>query len=265
MRSSIALALLPILAGVPRLARAADDLAPVLARAAAVEDATKPVYDTWSYTLSVDSKEIDKKGKTKTEEIVDLRHHENGQEELLRDVKDGKDITAERKKEEQAHAHATPSPSATATAAGAKKDDDGGNLGFESPFAREKQPLYRFERAGGGAPEPGVLRIRFAPKDAKRKGAMAGEAEVEDATGRVRSMTMHPAKLPTLVSQLDVTMVLGTSLATGPVLSKIVVDATGGILFVKKRFHVVTTFSDWTQPSPPLPTAAPSRNPDVRP
>lgn len=254
MRPSIALALLPILAGVPRLARAADELAPVLARAAAVEDATKRVYETWSYTLSVDSKELDKKGKTKTEEIVDLRHHENGQEELLRDVKDGKDITADRKKEEQAHA--TPSPSATATAAAKKGDDgdDGGGLGFESPFARDKQPLYRFERASGAAAtEPGVLRIRFTPKDPKRKGAMAGEAEVEDATGRVRSMTMHPAKLPTLVSQLEVTMVLGTTLDAGPVLSKIVVDATGGILFVKKRFHVVTTFSEFAPPSTTAP------------
>ena len=230
----LAVALLALAA--PALA-ANDDLAPLLAKLAAAEDRAHPIYREWNYTIKMNADELDSKGKPQSTTKVELRHSfENGEEKqtLVHEEKDGKDITKERQEKQKAREEKRDA---------AKKDakkDEGDDDEFPSPFGTKEQPKYVFTRLG---PD----RIGFAPK-VPSKDAMKGDAVV-DATGRLKTVTMTPSKMPAMVSVLEITMELGNGDAETPLLSDLEVHGEGGVLFIKKRFRASTIFSDFAKPA----------------
>ncbi len=233
------------------LARGADDALPaLLARLAAAEERTAKVYDDWEYTMTIQADELDKKGVATRAEKIEMRHgHANGEatDALVRYERDGKDVTAEEKAKHDAKVAKRHEKEKDKAKSKDAKSDDGGS-DFPSPFAPKEQPRYTFTALGSDPAGAGRVRIGFAPKKAADM-EMKGEAVVDSSTGRIRSMTMTPAKLPAMVQALEISMEYGNGTDDAPLLSVMKMHGEGGILFVKKRFRAVTTFTNFVAPA----------------
>lgn len=228
----------------PAGARAADDTLPsLLTKLAADEDRTAKVYDDWDYSMTIHAEELDRKGSTSSDEKIEMRHaHVNGEstDDLVRYERDGKDVTAE----EQAKHKAKVEKREAKRKDSAKKDDD---QDFPSPFATKEQAKYTFTRLGPDPADASRVRIGFVPKKAAEM-EMKGEASVDAATGRIRSITMTPAKMPAMVQQLAIEMEYQSGPDDLRLLSVLKIHGEAGILFVKKRFRATTTFKDFAKP-----------------
>lgn len=214
------------------LASAGDDLTPLLDRIAASSAESSKAYDTWDYTISIDTIELDGDGKQVGTDVIDVRHSHAGgkaKDELVRHLHDGKDVTAADKKD-----HADDGDKSDAPAAS-----------FGSPFDADARGAYTFTRLTPDA--DGHARIRFVPKKSGDD-TMTGSAVVDETSGRLISCHMQPTNPPLLVSHMDVKMDFGGKIALGPVIDKIVIDAEVGIAFVKKHFRATTSLSQWTPP-----------------
>lgn len=228
----------------PAGARAADDTLPsLLTKLAADEDRTAKVYDDWDYSMTIHAEELDRKGSASSDEKIEMRHaHANGEatDDLVRYERDGKDVTAE----EQAKHKAKVEKRQAKQKAAPKKDDD---PDFPSPFATKEQPKYTFTRLGPDPADASRVRIGFVPKKAAEM-EMTGEASVDAATNRIRSITMTPAKMPAMVQKLEIEMEYQRGPDDLPLLSELKIHGEAGVLFVKKRFRATTTFKDFAKP-----------------
>jgi hypothetical protein len=214
------------------LVSAGDDLTPLLDRIAASSGESGKAYDTWDYTVSIDTVELDGDGKAVGTDVMEVRHsHAGGKvhDELVKHLHDGKDVTASDKKDHAGDADKGDAPAA----------------GFGSPFDADSRAAYTFTRLAPGA--DGHARIRFVPKKSGDD-TMTGSAVVDEASGRLIAIHMQPTNPPVLVSHMDVKMEFGGKTALGPVIDKIVIDAEVGIAFVKKHFRATTSLSQWTAP-----------------
>lgn len=199
------------------------------------EVASETAFERKPCLLTIDVKELDKKGAVKdSSEIVMRRGFVDGEphDELLRYIESGVDVTekkkAERKKRKEDEAKDV-----------ARKNDDDDEI--RSPFHPKVVESYTFEDLGADAADPDLRRIRFAPKKgATGEDLLLGEARLT-ADGWIRDTTAKPAKLPMLVSSIDVAATFGEA---GEIV-RLELKGEAGILFVKKRFRVVTNF-DWT-------------------
>lgn len=228
----------------PAGARAADDALPsLLTKLAADEDRGAKAYDDWDYSMTLHAEELDRKGNASSDETIEMRHaHANGKatDDLVRYERDGKDVTAE----EQAKHKAKVEKREAKRKDSAKKDDD---PDFPSPFASKEQPKYTFTRLGPDPADASRVRIGFVPQKAADM-LMKGEASVDAATGRIRSVTMAPAKMPAMVQQLAIEMEYQRGPDDLSLLSVLKIHGEAGVLFVKKRFRATTTFRDFAKP-----------------
>jgi hypothetical protein len=74
---------------------------------------------------------------------------------------------------------------------------------------------------------------------------MIGDAAVDPETGDLVRMSMRPSKNPMFVDRLFMELEFDAQTPAGRAVSKITAKGAGGIAFIKKRFAVVTTLSDY--------------------
>jgi hypothetical protein len=189
-------------------------------------------------TVTSRTEERDGDGRvTHTYERVRRMSEQGGKQtsELVRAVDDGQDVTARRR--EEAHQRAADQKD------GEKGDDKG--LSFELPFTKENQARHRFTVLGPDAQDGRLLRVGFEPAGERDPQVMVGEALVDAQSGQVRQLRFRPSKFPSLlIDRLDVQMDFREQPGVGAVVSRLVVDGEGGVLFFKKRGRSTVSFTD---------------------
>jgi hypothetical protein len=241
------LALLPLLAALPAQARepapaaggAGTDLPALLQRIGESTPGMDYLVKERVREMTVTSRTEERDGKgrvTHTYERVRRMRHEDGKQtsELLRALDDGRDVTAERRAEAQKRAAEQQDA--------AKKE---GGLSFELPFTKENQARHRFTVLGPDAQDGRLLRVGFEPAGERDPQVMVGEALVDSQSGQVRQLRFRPSKFPSLlIDRLDVQMDFREQPGVGAVVSRLVVDGEGGLLFFKKRGRSTLRFAD---------------------
>lgn len=193
-------------------------------------------------TLTIDAKELDKKGGVKDaseivlrREVVDGKPHD----ELVRYVENGKDVTEEKKKAKSKKDAEEPKAKKGEDGDEDEDEDDDDDGELRSPFHPKVVESYAFEDLGADASDSALRRIRFQPKPgAAGEDLLTGEA-ILTADARLHSVRARPAKLPMLVSAMDIAAAFG---ASGEI-ERMEMSGEAGALFIKKRFRVVTTFA----------------------
>lgn len=238
------LALLVLLAALPARARepaplaGGTDLAALLARIGESTPGMGYLVKERVQEMTVTSltEERDGKGRvTHTYERVRRMREQDGEQtsELLRAVDDGQDVTARRREE-----------AARRDAEGKGKQAEKG-VAFELPFTKENLPRHRFTVLGRDAQDASKLRLGFEPAGERDPTVMVGEALVDAASGRVLQLRFRPSKYPSMfIDRLDVQMDFREQPGVGAVVSRLVVDGEGGLLFFKKRGRSTVSFTD---------------------
>lgn len=108
-----------------------------------------------------------------------------------------------------------------------------------SPFHPSERAKYRFELLADGK------RISFEPVGSRTDENLIGEASIDPEAGQVLSLTMRPAKFPMFVQELEIHVEFAAATPSGKGMSLLTVNGLAGALFFKKRFSVVTKFSDY--------------------
>lgn len=121
------------------------------------------------------------------------------------------------------------------------KEDPDARKKWRSAFHPELQKLYRFELVK--ADDQRAV-IRYAPHD-KDLQRMFGTAEVDVKTATLRSIRAVPSQNPTFVEEMAIEMTYAeTGCGVQPI--KVKVRGTAGLMFVKKRFRIATSFTAFT-------------------
>lgn len=183
--------------------------------------------------MTVKSEELDAKGKTTSWEETELAlSYRDGVEEpdstVLRAVKDGKDVTAERR------------AAADKAKASEKKDgrDDGG---FPDPVPFGAEAADRLER---GAAYPGTGGELVHEYTLKGKNAVRGKLSLgPDGLPLGIDYTISP--LPPFVEDFRGSIGFEPDGSGGVRTEKLAFSGTGGLLFVKMRFRVEMRFNDF--------------------
>lgn len=199
------------------LATAPDEQ--LMKRLAQHAEATADYGKTCSVTVDTIAEEYDSDGKTTKTTRSSLRvTRRDGKESrrLTKYEENGVDQT-EKKRKEVESAESKP---------------------VNSPFHPAEQPKYRFTQLADD-------RIGFAPAGEKTPDVITGEATIDVEAGAVRFVTMQPSKMPAFVDALMLTATFDAPTPIGKTMSKLTIKGTGGFLFIKKRFGVVTVFRDY--------------------
>ncbi|HEY8209316.1 MAG TPA: hypothetical protein VIG99_17630 [Myxococcaceae bacterium] len=197
------------------------------------------LYKEGAVTMTSRVEELDKGGKVQHTQTVVLRlTQKDGKPhgEVVRASRDGQDVTEEERKtqaEKQARADEDPK---------GKKD---GRMSMTLPFDAATQPKYQFQLLGPDAKNPSLSRIGFGPRGKPDKDIWAGEAVVDPSSGEVKWMKQRPSDLPAFVDRLEMVFEFGASTSEGPAISTLQMEGEGGLPFFKKKFRVMTTFSDY--------------------
>jgi len=189
-----------------------------------------------SHTTETRAEELDKKGKVgSVTESVERVTRRGGQteREVIRFVRDGKDVT-ESEKKRRAEEKAKPPRKSRSVRIGAK-----------SPFEASEQPKHRFTLAASDPADTGKVTIRFEPKGKPSPETNVGEAVVDPATGAILRLRFRPSDNPTFVDRMEVQMEYGAATPEGPALSRVTMEGAGGILFIKKRIRMTVTLADY--------------------
>lgn len=189
-----------------------------------------------SHTTETRAEELDKKGKVEsiTESVERVtRRGDRTEREVIRYVRDGRDVTQEEKKRRAGEKAAPPRKRRSIT------------IGATSPFEASEQPKHRFTLVGADPAEPNRVTIRFEPKGKPSPETNVGEAVVDLATGAILRLRFNPSDNPKFVDRMEVQMEYGAATPEGPALSRVTMEGAGGILFVKKRMRMTMTLSDY--------------------
>ncbi|MEW5739713.1 MAG: hypothetical protein AB1938_12345 [Myxococcota bacterium] len=217
------------------LAMAAVPDAALLDRIAERTKAVEAFTSEAQLTVKVVSDELDSDGKSKKHnELVFQVSRKDGKPHrvLVSATEDGKDVS-EATREELAEQDEKN---------GEKKN---GSMSQASPFHPEQRAKYAFSTLPSTQAEPQFVRIAFQPAGEKTSALMIGDATVDPQTGDLVRMSMRPSKNPTFVDRLYLELEFEAPTPAGRALSKLTAKGAGGIAFIKKRFAVVTTFSDY--------------------
>jgi hypothetical protein len=238
-----------LVAVVAASAPGAEAPAELLRKLAEHEARMMTVYREAAVTMSSKVEELNGDGKVEhsQEVVVRLELKDGKQEsELVRATRDGQDITADERREQEARkAKAESEPKETG-----KKEV---KVALSTPFGADVQEKYRFTVLGPDQHDPKKLRVGFAPKGKKSKELWIGEAVVDPEIGSLHWMKQRPSEFPTFVDQMEMVLEFHTSTPAGPAISAVRIDGKGGLPFFKKTFRALTSFSDWAM----APAAAP--------
>jgi hypothetical protein len=155
--------------------------------------------------------------------------------EVVRVIEDGKDKTEEAKKKaadrEKERASKKPDPDKEA----------------HVPFLASEQPKYNFRAGETDSKDPARIRIFFDAKS-PAENLFNGSAWVDTRNGEILSAGFAPAKTPTFVDYVKVTVELGEKTTSGPAVSKLNFEAGGGFLFFRKKVRGWATVTEWAVP-----------------
>lgn len=181
-------------------------------------------------TVTIASDELDADGaSTKHAELVLRVTHEKGRavRQLLSATEDGKDVSSAKRAELE-------------DSRGSEREQ-----AQPSPFHPSQRLQYAFSLLPPSDRAPGLVRIAFQPAGASSPALMRGDAAVDPETGDVVRMSMRPSKLPRLVDALSLELEFDARTSAGRALSRLTARGAAGLAFLRKRFVVVTTFSDY--------------------
>ena len=194
-------------------------------------------------TVDLVAEELDSDGAVKKTTHTALRVGRDGskvERKLLTFVENGKDLTEDKRAELE-------QPPKKPGAA------------VQSPFHPAQQAKYQFAVLGPPAGQPQLLRLGFQPAGEKTEELYIGDATVDPETGDTLSLSLRPSKNPAFVQSLSLEATLEAPTPAGRAMSRLTMKGVTGFLFLKQRFRVVTTFSDYEAQSPgkgtPLNTA----------
>ncbi|MFC1800224.1 hypothetical protein ACFL2Z_04880 [Candidatus Eisenbacteria bacterium] len=195
-------------------------------------------------TMESYMQEVDKHGKPKNE---DKYHHSWGklclgeddevEYEPVKVIKDGEDITEEEQAREREKR---------------EKEDEEDSESFTSegytPFRKGAQDRMSIERLDENDVVDGrdLIAYKFVelPDDEDDEEVM-GTAWFDPATGVPVKMEYTTAPLPKRVKRMITTMEYTYAAPDTLIVKRMIMDATGGILFIKKHFHVEMTFDEY--------------------
>ena len=179
-------------------------------------------------TVDIVAEEFDGEGAVKKTTHTALRVARSGsktERKLFTYQENGKDLTEDKRAELE------------------KEPPKKGGAAVQSPFHPDQRAKYRFSTLE--PPADGLVRLGFEPSGEKSDQLYVGEATVDPETGDVRSLSLKPSKYPTFVDSLSLEARLDAPTPAGRAMSRLAMKGEAGLLFFKKRFRVVTTFSDY--------------------
>ncbi len=198
-------------------------------------------------TIESYMQEMDKHGKPKDEDKyrhswgkLCLRDDGEIEYESVKVIKDGEDITEEERAKERERQEEE------------DEDSDGINPEGYSPFDADSQDRMFIERLEETETADGkdlaVYRFVKLPAD-KDDEEVIGKAWFDIATAVPVRIEYTTDPLPKRVKRMVTTMEYIYSAPDTLVVGKMIVDATGGILFIKKHFRAKMIFTDhWLRP-----------------
>jgi len=198
------------------------------------------LYKEGAVTMTSRVEELDKAGTVQHTQTVALRLTvKDGaqQVEVLSAARDGQDITADERKEQEAK-----------QAGQESKGKMNQRQQLTLPFAAASQPSYVFQLLGPDGNNPAFQRIGFGPRGKKSKDVWVGEAVVDPQAGEVKWLKQRPSELPAFVDRIDMVLEFGAATSQGSAVSTVHMEGEGGLPFFKKRFRSVITFKDYVAP-----------------
>jgi hypothetical protein len=207
----------------------------LMARLGAYAERFETLRKNASYTVEGKLDSLDGNGRTDSTKFMRARVDSDGhktQLSILQYLEDGHDKTAEakdkQKKRESDAAHDPPSH----------------KRAWRMPFHPGEQPRYYFNQVEVDAQNPSRVRIAFVPKIVEDD-TIEGSAWVDVRAGTLVTTGFKLSKPPSIVDSVHVTMMFGEATTLGPAPSRIAIDATGGVLFLRKRYHGEATLSQY--------------------
>lgn len=180
-------------------------------------------------TVDVVAEELDSDGKAKKTTHTALRVGRSGakvERKLLTFIEDGKDLTEAKRVE-------------------LEKPPKKEGAAVKSPFHPDQRAKYQFAVLAPPADKPSLVRLGFQPAGEKTAELYVGDATVDPETGDVLALSLRPSKTPAFVDSLSIEATLDAQTPAGRAMSRLTLKGVAGFLFIKQRFRVVTTFSDY--------------------
>jgi hypothetical protein len=179
-----------------------------------------------SYTLTGKMERVD--GSGNVAETKEMTVKVNGMAaEVVRYVEDGLDKTADER-----------------TKRGGNGRMSTGRISrMRLPFLASERPRYTFRVKEVDAKYPYRILVEFAPKTPADDTAL-GTAWVDARAGEVLTMRFSPTKKPRFVDDIDIAIHFDSQTALGRAPSKVTFEASGGFLFIKKRYRGTATISN---------------------
>jgi hypothetical protein len=231
----VVLTFLTMTAVVP-LARAQTPPSDLMTRIGAYAERFETLRKTATYNVEGKLDSVDGSGRPDSSKFmrarVDMDPGHKMRFSILQYLEDGHDKTLEaQNKQKQRDADASREPPSN------KRE-------WRMPFHPREQPRYWFSVVEADPQNASRVRIGFVPKIVEDD-TIEGSAWVDVRTGGLISAGFKLSKPPSIVDSVHVTMMFGESTTLGPAPSRIAVDARGGILFVRKRYHGEATLSQY--------------------
>lgn len=180
-------------------------------------------------TVDVVAEELDGDGAVKKTTHTTLRVGRSGgkvERTLLTYTENGKDLTESKRAE-------------------LEKPPKKEGAGVKSPFHPDERAKYQFAVLAPPADRPSLARLGFQPAGEKTDQLYIGDATIDPQTGDVLTLSLRPSKNPSFVSSLSMEATFDAQSPAGRAMSRLSMKGVAGLLFVKQRFRVVTTFSDY--------------------
>ncbi len=187
-----------------------------------------------SYDVSGQMVTLDRNGRADSVKELSGRVHALGEHVTLtvtRYVEDGKDKTEEAQKKAREKAQEPPPHRAVKQA--------------RMPILADEQPRYAFEQLEVDHADGARVRIAFVPK-VPDYDTIDGSIWVDTRTATVLSAAFKLSKTSMFLDDVHFKMEFGASTPVGPAVSTIVSDGQAGVVFLRKRFRVIATLSDYS-------------------
>jgi hypothetical protein len=230
----VALSLMAVVLSSPTL-QAQTAPADLMARLGAYAERFETLRKNASFAVEGKLDSIDGSGRTDSTKYMRARVDSDGKKtqfSIEKYLEDGQDKTAEAKdKQRQRDADSA-------------HDTQSRKREWRMPFHPREQPRYYFNQVETDAQNPSRVRIAFVPKIVEDD-TIEGSAWVDVRAGTLISAGFKVSKPPSLVDSVHVTMMFGEPTSLGPAPSRIAVDARGGVLFLRKRYHGEATLSQY--------------------
>jgi hypothetical protein len=179
-----------------------------------------------SYTLTGKMERVD--GSGNVAETREMTVKVNGMAaEVVRYVEDGLDKTADERSRR----------------GGNGRVSTGRVSRMRLPFLASERPRYTFRIRELDANNPKRMLIEFRPKTPADDTA-SGTAWVDAIAGEVLTIRFSPTKRPRFVDNIDISIEFDSKTSLGRAPSKVTFEASGGFLFIRKRYRGTATISN---------------------